>query len=128
MTHKHTHTHQTLETFQKVDTDGSNELNKEEFAAAFELMGLKLSPKERDEMFAEVDVDDSGSVDLEEFRHMVQIYLDRAAGRETSLEDLHGDASGLLAKLPKGLLSLKGRAVAQAYKMKELKKQLVNFT
>ena len=128
MTHKHTHTHQTLETFQKLDTDGNNELNKEEFGRAFELMGLKLSLKERDEMFAEVDVDGSGSVDLEEFRQMVKIYLDRAAGRETSAEDMYGDASGLLAKLPKGLLSLKGRAVAQAHKMKELKKQLVNFT
>ena len=75
MTHKHTHTHQTLETFQKIDVDGNMQLDKEEFGQAFALMGLKLAPNDRDELFKEFDVNGSGTVDLDEFRQMVKTYL-----------------------------------------------------
>jgi hypothetical protein len=75
VTHKHTHTHQTLETFQKIDVDGNMQLDKEEFGQAFALMGLKLAPNDRDELFKEFDVNGSGTVDLDEFRQMVKTYL-----------------------------------------------------
>jgi hypothetical protein len=68
----------TLETFQAVDADGNRQLDKDEFAQAFALMGLKLAPKDRDALFAEVDVDRSGTVDLEEFCQMVKMYLDKS--------------------------------------------------
>ena len=75
MTHKHTHSHQTLETFRKIDVDGNMQLDKEEFGQAFTLMGLKLAPNDRDELFKEFDVDCCGTVDLDEFRQMVKFYL-----------------------------------------------------
>ena len=75
MTHKHTHSHQTLETFRKIDVDGNMQLDKEEFGQAFALMGLKLAPNDRDELFKEFDVNGSGTVDLDEFRQMVKTYL-----------------------------------------------------
>jgi Ca2+-binding EF-hand superfamily protein len=73
--HKHTHTHQIRETFEKVDVDGNKNLDNEEFGKAFELMGLKLAPNDRDELFKKFDVDGSGTVDLDEFRQMAKTYL-----------------------------------------------------
>ena len=52
------------------------QLDNEEFGTAFALMGLKLAPNDRDELFKEFDVDGSGTVDLNEFRQMVKTYLD----------------------------------------------------
>ncbi len=72
---RHTHTHQISETFKKIDVDGNMNLDNEEFGKAFELMGLKLAPNDRDELFKNFDVDGSGTVDLKEFSQMAKTYL-----------------------------------------------------
>ncbi len=87
MTHTHTHTNQILETFKKIDDDGNMQLDNEEFGKAFALMGLKLSPNNRDELFKKFDVDGSGNVDLNEFRQMVKTYLDSSEQEQQVMMD-----------------------------------------
>lgn len=51
-----------------MDTNGDGKLDKAEIKAGYsEFFGKSISDEEVDEMFAKVDVDDSGAIDYSEF-------------------------------------------------------------
>lgn len=54
--------------FRAMDTNGDGKLDKAEIKAGYaEFFGKTISDEEVDEMFAKVDVDDSGAIDYSEF-------------------------------------------------------------
>ena len=59
--------------FDKIDADGSGELDREELAALYkEARGEKLSKKQLKTAMAEMDTDGSGSIDFAEFEGWLQ--------------------------------------------------------
>ena len=57
--------------FHSFDTDGNSTLDKDEFAQAFNVMGLGLSREQCDAAFDQYDLDANGSIDAHEFCQMV---------------------------------------------------------
>lgn len=53
--------------FKIFDSDGSGHVNKREFLQLTTALGLSLTKKERDKVFASLDLDNSGVVTFEEF-------------------------------------------------------------
>ncbi|KAJ1489943.1 hypothetical protein T484DRAFT_1936098 [Baffinella frigidus] len=54
------------------DTDGSGALDKGELTEAMAAMGHRPSPQEVDKLMRSVDHDGNGTVELDEFEHMVR--------------------------------------------------------
>jgi len=57
--------------FHSFDADGNSTLDKDEFAQAFNVMGLGLSREQCDAAFDQYDLDANGSIDAHEFCQMV---------------------------------------------------------
>ncbi|XP_013177968.1 PREDICTED: calcyphosin-like protein isoform X2 [Papilio xuthus] len=53
--------------FRRMDDDGSNQLNKEEFINGLKETGLEMTTEEYEELFHKFDTDNSGSISLDEF-------------------------------------------------------------
>jgi hypothetical protein len=56
-----------MDVFQRIDTDGSGELDVDEFRHAFQLMGLDLPRSQVIKVIDKLDDDGNGNIDLEEF-------------------------------------------------------------
>ncbi len=56
-----------VEVFFLVDTDGSGEMDKNEFEVALDMMKIRLTPAEIDLAFDELDEDGGGTIEIEEF-------------------------------------------------------------
>ena len=69
--------------FAAMDTDGSGELDLEEFGEALRKLGLPLRREQAAELMAAIDTDGSGTLDQEEFAAVVQL----AAGAEAEILD-----------------------------------------
>ena len=50
-----------------IDEDGSGAIDVDEMRTAFNFLGVAMSQKEVEEMFAEVDEDGSGEIEFDEF-------------------------------------------------------------
>ncbi|TAQ91411.1 hypothetical protein B7494_g251 [Chlorociboria aeruginascens] len=61
------------EVFALFDSDGDGEISKAELGAILKSLGLDVSDVEINDMVNEVDIDNSGSIDLEEFIKMMTI-------------------------------------------------------
>ena len=57
--------------FHSFDADGNSTLDKDEFAQAFNVMGLGLSREQCDAAFDQYDLGANGSIDAHEFCQMV---------------------------------------------------------
>ena len=55
------------EIFKLVDRDGSGTITKEELAELMETLGIDATQEEVDMMISEIDTDDNGSIDFDEF-------------------------------------------------------------
>merc|ERR1712188_96080 len=55
------------EIFNLVDTDGSGEISREELGELISTLGLKASQEELDRMIDEIDKDNDGTIDFDEF-------------------------------------------------------------
>lgn len=53
--------------FRRIDDDSSNDLSLEEFVKGLKDTGMDISEEESEEVFKEVDVDGSGSLNMTEF-------------------------------------------------------------
>ena len=58
----------TRDIFDKIDIDGSGELDKEETAQAAEMLGMVIDESNLDETFDEIDTDGSGAISFFEFQ------------------------------------------------------------
>eukprot|EP01043_Picozoa_sp_COSAG02_P037185 COSAG02_NODE_2773_length_8058_cov_8.208820_3_plen_856_part_00 len=56
-----------VEVFFLVDTDGSGEMDRNEFEVALDMMKFKLAPADIDLAFDELDEDGGGTIEIEEF-------------------------------------------------------------
>lgn len=74
--------------FERMDTDGSGELDQQEFRAALLQMGLGLSDDEMGLVMREIDTDGGGTISIDEFSQRMH-KLDRrmAAGGQGTLQD-----------------------------------------
>ncbi|XP_063719456.1 neo-calmodulin-like [Symsagittifera roscoffensis] len=59
--------------FRLFDTDNSGTVSTEEMKKVFKEVDPKISKKELDELIAEADPDNSGKIDLAEFKHMMMM-------------------------------------------------------
>ncbi|XP_051127407.1 caltractin-like [Andrographis paniculata] len=59
------------EAFELFDTDQSGTIDAKELNVAMRALGFEMSEEEITQMIAEVDKDGSGSIDFEEFCHMM---------------------------------------------------------
>jgi len=59
------------EAFELFDTDGSGSIDSKELKVAMKQLGFDTSEEEIDRMIRDVDADDSGEIDLEEFMSMM---------------------------------------------------------
>ena len=53
--------------FDKFDTDGSGEIDKDELKGLFKEIGREVTPIELERVFTQFDVDNSGTIELDEF-------------------------------------------------------------
>ena len=58
--------------FNMFDEDHSGEIDKNEFRALIKSIGLKMTEKEIDDMIADMDKDENGAVDFEEFSNAME--------------------------------------------------------
>jgi Ca2+-binding EF-hand superfamily protein len=58
--------------FLAMDTNGDKELNKDEFIAGCDVLGVKLSAADIELIWGYFDCDDSGTLDFEEFRSFIE--------------------------------------------------------
>ena len=58
--------------FYSFDSDGNMRLDKDEFVHAFDVMGLRLSSEQLDATFKEMDHNDNGTIEADEFCRMVR--------------------------------------------------------
>ncbi|CAK0908779.1 unnamed protein product [Prorocentrum cordatum] len=59
------------EAFELFDTDGSGSIDAKELGVAMKQLGFDASEEEINRMIADVDADDSGEIDLDEFMSMM---------------------------------------------------------
>ncbi|XP_020582901.1 caltractin-like [Phalaenopsis equestris] len=71
--------------FELFDTDGSGTIDAKELNIAMRALGFEISDEQIDEMIAEVDLNGSGAIELDEF---VCMMTDKMEERDI-LEDLH---------------------------------------
>jgi len=64
--------------FTSIDLDGSGEIDKFEFNEALVQLGVKLKPRELNNLVAEVDEDGSGRISFTEFMAMIKNLLHKA--------------------------------------------------
>eukprot|EP00960_Hanusia_phi_P070176 767253-Hanusia_phi.AAC.6 len=69
--------------FNAFDTDGSGELEREEFEEALVHVGLEVPREEVDEMIALIDTDGSGTINLSEFQRAMAVMLINKGPDET---------------------------------------------
>ena len=62
-----------LDAFNQFDTDGSGELDKDEFEAAVKMLGFQLTPNKFTSLWNAVDSDGGGEVTIEEFRSAIDM-------------------------------------------------------
>ena len=60
------------EIFNLVDKDGGGTISKEELGELMETLGIDATPEEIDLMIAEIDEDNSGHIDKQEFARLAQ--------------------------------------------------------
>lgn len=53
--------------FRRIDDDNSNDLNLEEFTKGVADTGMEISDEEAEELFKEIDTDESGLINMSEF-------------------------------------------------------------
>lgn len=53
--------------FRRIDDDSSNDLNLEEFTKGVADTGIEISDEEAEELFKEIDTDESGLINMSEF-------------------------------------------------------------
>jgi Ca2+-binding EF-hand superfamily protein len=61
------------EAFDRFDTDGSGELDLDEFIQAYKQLKPDITESQLVTMFAEADLDDSGTLDFDEFNQLVSM-------------------------------------------------------
>uniref|UniRef100_A0A0A9H3S4 EF-hand domain-containing protein n=1 Tax=Arundo donax TaxID=35708 RepID=A0A0A9H3S4_ARUDO len=59
------------EAFDLFDTDGSGFIDARELNVAMRALGFEMTPEQINQMIAEVDKDGSGTIDFDEFVHMM---------------------------------------------------------
>ena len=103
--------YQLEEMFNEMDTSGDGALDKEEIGAVFTKMGVTLSQADLDDAMAEMDADNGGDVDFEEFKQ----WWDR------NIESADGSSNPVFVQL---------RAISddKRHKLKALKQSLYKFT
>jgi ribosomal protein L12E/L44/L45/RPP1/RPP2 len=67
------------EAFDHFDADGSGCIDAGELQTVLEEFGQQVSQEELDAMIAEVDEDNNGEIDYDEFIQMMSVYADKAA-------------------------------------------------
>ena len=58
---------------QLVDTDGSGEMDRQEFDSALEMMHIEMTPQEMDLAFNEIDEDKGGTIEVRHFSHFCSL-------------------------------------------------------
>ena len=72
--------------FNRYDDDGSGEIDAGELMEIFQSLGVSVTEQEVEAMVEEVDEDESGTIDFNEFNSMVQKAMtDDSDGRGSSL-------------------------------------------
>lgn len=61
--------------FRRIDDDSSNDLNREEFTKGVRDTGMDISDEEGEELFKEVDTDESGVINMSEFLVALRVGL-----------------------------------------------------
>ena len=80
-----------VEVFYTVDTDGSGELDSEEWIEALRMMRLDLTDMQARSVFKLLDDDNSGTIHIEEFMiHMLQAKKWRKRSNTRQLQARHG--------------------------------------
>ena len=74
------------EIFKLVDRDGSGTITKEELAELMETLGIDATQEEVDMMISEIDTDDNGSIDFDEFVSVMSRRVD-ATYSSTQVKD-----------------------------------------
>lgn len=90
-----------VEIFFLVDTDGSGEMDQQEFEVAIEMMGLDLTPTEMELAFNELDEDGGGTIEIEEF--MARMRREKKWKREDAEHEREFNAKEQEARLIEGL-------------------------
>merc|ERR1712176_1442843 len=83
------------ETFKKFDKDGSGVLERPEFHKAWEFLGLQGSRSEVDRAFTSVDYDNSGLIDINEFKKAIQSERMAEMSLTVILTQMDGHLDGL---------------------------------
>ncbi|XP_062201652.1 probable calcium-binding protein CML8 [Phragmites australis] len=73
------------EAFDLFDTDGSGSIDPRELNVAMRALGFEMTPEQINQMIAEVDKDGSGTIDLDEFEHMMTDKM----GERDARDELH---------------------------------------
>lgn len=90
-----------VEIFFLVDTDGSGELDRNEFEVAIDMMRMKLTAAEIDLAFGELDEDGGGTIEIEEF--MARMRREKKWKKEDEEHERELDAREQEARLIEGL-------------------------
>ena len=90
-----------VEIFFLVDTDGSGEMDRQEFEVALEMMGISLAPEDLDLAFDELDEDKGGTIEIEEF--MARMRREKRWKKEDAEHERELDAREQEARMIEGL-------------------------
>jgi Ca2+-binding EF-hand superfamily protein len=80
--------------FKKFDSDNSGELEMREFHAAWKLLGLKGTPAEMDRSFYNVDANNSGRIDMDEFKDSIKSSRSAELSMNLIFETMDGQLEG----------------------------------
>ena len=94
-------TFRVVEIFFLVDTDGSGELDRNEFEVAIDMMKIQLTPAEIDLAFGELDEDGGGTIEIEEF--MARMRREKKWKKDDEEHERELDAREQEARLIDGL-------------------------